>query len=433
MINQLFELARKKQITELEVLTSQSKNFSVQAYEGKIESFKKTTTGGLGVRGTFQGGSGYAYTERLLPIEFDSVLEMLKANASLIEEKEPLLEKKQEGSWQDCHPLMPEEEQITLALALEKEARAAEEVSSVSYALVSSGETKRQIANTYGLNKTYESTFEMAYLSVIVKRGEEVETDSAYYVGNLRSFSRQKLIEEAVGKARRKLGGKPVVTGTYPVILDRRVVCSLLGVYSGIFSARNILQGTSRLEGALGKKRFGSLTLFDDPDSGHERVPFDDEGTDTKKIHLVRDGVVEKYLHSLQSAAEMKQEATGHGIRSYKGTVQIAPHRLQIPNGSVTLDELFRQMNNGIYITDVQGLHSGTNTISGDFSLACQGFRIEAGKIAHPVKDITIAHNFFDLFSQIEGTGNDFDFSMPGGHSQYGAPSLLFSGITVSS
>jgi PmbA protein len=433
MMDQLFALAKQKKIAELEVLTSRSTNFSVQAYEGKIESYKKTNTVGLGVRGTFQGGTGYAYTERLQAHEFETLLEMVKDNASLIQEKEPMLTEKQEGNWEEIQPDIPEEEKIQLVLGLEAEARKTPEVSDVSYALISSGESLRHIANSYGLNKTYRSNYQMAYLSVIVKRGEEVETDSAYYYGDLRQFNQAKLIEEAVDKARRKLGGKPIPVGHYPVVIDRRVVCSLLSVYGSIFSARNILQGTSRLEGRLGEKMFGSLNLLDDPYSGHERVPFDDEGVNTKKLYLVRDGVVESYLHSLQTAADMDQTPTGHGIRSYKGTVQIAPHRLQIPNGETELAALFTEMGNGVYITDVQGLHSGTNTVSGDFSLAAQGFRIENGQITTPVKEITIAHNFFDLFSQIEKKANDFDFSMPGGHSQYGAPSILFSQIAVSS
>lgn len=433
MIEQLFALAPKKHITELEVLTSESTNFSVQAYEGKIESYKKTNTAGIGVRGTYQDGTGYAYTERVHGSDLETLLDMVKDNASLIHEQEPLLTEKQEGSWHDSQPDITEEEKIALALELESKARQIADVSDVSYAMISSGDGMRRIANTYGLNKSFRSNYSMAYLSVIVKRGDDVETDSSYYIGDLRHVSLDSLIEEATSKARRKLGGKAVPTGSYPVVLDRRIICSLLGVYSSIFSARNVLQGTSRLEGMLGEKLFGSLDLLDDPHSGHERILFDDEGVDTRSLYLVRDGVIESYLHSLKTAAEMKQAPTAHGLRSYKGTVQIAPHRLQIPNGTQELAKLFADMGSGLYITDVQGLHSGTNAISGDFSLAAQGYRIENGQLASPVKDITIAHNFFDLFSQPVVKANDFEFSMPSGHSQFGAPSILFPAISVSS
>lgn len=433
MIEKLFTLAQNKRIHELEIVASQSRALSVQAYEGKIEAFKKTNTGGIGVRGTFNGHTGYAYSERYKEDEFDFLLEMMKSNASLMDEKEPLFTKKETGFWRDLQPQPPEAQQISLALDLEKAALAQKNVSTVSNALITSGYGNSLVANSYGLSKGHESNYGMAYLSVVVKKGEDVETDSSFYVGDLYQLSIEKLANEAAEKARNKLGGKPVSTGNYPVILNHEVICSLLSTYSSIFSARNVLQGVSRLEGKRGKKIFGKLDLLDDPATGYENVYFDSEGITAEKIYLVQEGLLENYLHSLQTAAQMNMSPTGHGLRSFKGTVQIAPHRLQIPNGSYSLEQLFKEMGNGLYITDVQGLHSGTNTVSGDFSLAAQGFKIENGKIASPVNKITIAHNFFDLFADSWVKGNDFAFNMPGGHSQFGAPSILFPKMSVSS
>lgn len=433
MIKKMFDLAQTKKINELEIITTQSRTFSVQAYEGKIESYKKTNTGGIGVRGTFNNHTGYAYSERVKEDELPFILNMMKSNASLLDEKEPLYSQNEKGVWSDIGPEIPEAKQIELALALEQEALKQPQVSSVSTSLITSGYGKTLVANSYGLNKTHEANYSMAYLSVVAKQGDEVETDSAYYVGDLNHLSVESLALEAAQKARHKLGGKSVPTGTYPVILDREVVCSLLQTYSGVFSARNVIQGLSRLERKLGQKLFGKLNLVDDPSSGYEKVHFDSEGVSANKLYLVRDGVLESYLHSLQTAEQMNCTSTGHGLRGYKGTVQIAPHRMQIPSGTLSFDDLVKDMGNGLYITDVQGLHSGTNTISGDFSLAAQGFLVENGELAGPVKNITVANNFFELFSDEWIKGNDFDFNMPGGHSQFAAPSILFPKISVSS
>ena len=433
MIKRMFDLAQHKKINELEIITTQNRTFSVQAYEGKIESYKKTNTGGIGVRGTFNNRTGYAYSERVNEDEFDFVLDMMKSNASLLDDKEPLYSQNETGMWSDIQSEIPEAKQIEMALAMEHEALKQPQVSSVSTSLITSGYGKTLVANSYGLNKTHEANYSMAYLSVVTKQGDVVETDSAYFVGDLHHLSVESLAREAAEKARRKLGGKSVPTGNYSVILDREVVCALLQTYSGIFSARNVIQGLSRLEGKLGQKLFGKLDLVDDPSSGYEQVHFDSEGVPANKLYLVRDGSLENYLHSLQTAEQMKCSSTGHGLRGYKGTVQIAPHRMQIPSGTRTYDELIKDMGNGLYITDVQGLHSGTNTISGDFSLAAQGFLIENGEWAGPVKNITIAHNFFELFAGQWVKGNDFDFNMPGGHSQFASPSILFPKISVSS
>ena len=61
----------------------------------------------------------------------------------------------------------------------------------------------------------------------------------------------------------------------------------------------------------------------------------------------------------------------------------------------------------GVLITGLSGLHSGASTISGDFSVAATGFHIKDGKIASPVKQMTIAGNFFDYLKDIEETGSD--------------------------
>ncbi len=71
-------------------------------------------------------------------------------------------------------------------------------------------------------------------------------------------------------------------------------------------------------------------------------------------------------------------------------------------------------MENGVYITDLQGLHSGLNPVSGDYSLSANGYEIENGKIKRPINQITIAGNFFETLMDIEEIGNDLRFSMNG-------------------
>ena len=81
-------------------------------------------------------------------------------------------------------------------------------------------------------------------------------------------------------------------------------------------------------------------------------------------------------------------------------------------------------------ITELQGMHAGANAISGDFSLSARGFRVEGGKKTTPVKQITIAGNFFTLLKDIAAVGSDLDFGMPG-YSRVGSPSLLVPEMSV--
>ncbi len=73
------------------------------------------------------------------------------------------------------------------------------------------------------------------------------------------------------------------------------------------------------------------------------------------------------------------------------------------------------------------GLHAGTNTVSGDFSLSASGFLIENGKLGRPVEQITIAGNFYRLLEAIEDVANDMYFSSGG----KGSPSILVRGLDI--
>ncbi|MEE1237874.1 MAG: metallopeptidase TldD-related protein, partial [Turicibacter sp.] len=139
-------------------------------------------------------------------------------------------------------------------------------------------------------------------------------------------------------------------------------------------------------------------------------------------------GVLNTYLHSLTTAKSFKVAPTGNASRaSFKSSVNISPTNMYIKPQSTTFDEIIKQVENGIYITDVQGLHAGLNAISGDFSLSASGFLIENGEVTNPVHEITIAGNFFDLLHQIIGVGNDLDF----GPSNIGSPTLYVQSLTV--
>jgi len=88
-------------------------------------------------------------------------------------------------------------------------------------------------------------------------------------------------------------------------------------------------------------------------------------------------------------------------------------------------------LGDGIFITEVQGLHSGANAVSGDFSLAAKGFEIKNGKKIKPVEQITIAGNFYKLLEDITEVGNDLKFGMPSGGS-FGSPSVIVKELSIS-
>jgi PmbA protein len=81
---------------------------------------------------------------------------------------------------------------------------------------------------------------------------------------------------------------------------------------------------------------------------------------------------------------------------------------------------------------ELNGLHSGANAVSGDFSLSASGFLIADAKIIRPVEQVTIAGNFFELLRNVSDVGSDLRFGMPSRMGTVGAPSVLINRLEVS-
>jgi PmbA protein len=81
----------------------------------------------------------------------------------------------------------------------------------------------------------------------------------------------------------------------------------------------------------------------------------------------------------------------------------------------------------GVYITDLVGLHAGVKTVSGEFSLQASGFRIDQGKRTTPVKMIVVSGNFFECLMNIKGFASDLYFNL----SNIGAPSVYIESLMI--
>ena len=79
----------------------------------------------------------------------------------------------------------------------------------------------------------------------------------------------------------------------------------------------------------------------------------------------------------------------------------------------------------------MSGLHSGLNTVSGEFSLLSRGLLIEGGKVVRAVDQITVGGNFLELLKSIEAIGSDLRFGLPFG-AVVGSPSILINDVIIS-
>ena len=78
--------------------------------------------------------------------------------------------------------------------------------------------------------------------------------------------------------------------------------------------------------------------------------------------------------------------------------------------GEGTQAELIAAIDDGILVQSVSGLHSGVNTVSGDFSTGAEGLRIRDGAVTEPVREFTIASTIQRMLKDVQAVGADLEW-----------------------
>ena len=239
----------------------------------------------------------------------------------------------------------------------------------------------------------------------------------------------------AVEESMSKLGAKTVESGKYPIIIDGKQMRALLSTFCSVFSGKKAIQGLSLLAGKEGEIIASeSVTVIDDPQYGTSPVqtPFDGEGVATYKKNVIENGVLKTLLYDLATAQRAGVKTTANGQRgSYAQQVSIEPFCFYIKEGKLTEDELRKKMGDGLYVTELKGLHAGANAVTGDFSIESAGFLVKDGELAGAVKGFTVAGNFFELLKNIAAVADTVKFGMPSGFTTFGSPDVLIAPMSV--
>lgn len=437
--NILFAKAKDEGFSEYEIYYSERKSFSVNIYKEQIEKYQNSETSGFGFRGIYNGKMGYYYSETVDESIIPEVISTAKINAKLLENDEKEFIYEGSSKYPDLELYntnlnkLTANDKIDLALKMEKAAYTYDKrITAVNTSLINTGDSSVYIANSKGMELSDKQNYAVAYIGIMAQENNSIKESGEIWIGNdISSFNPIELANTAGKKVINSLCGTSVKSNTYKTIIKNEVVADMLQVFSSAFLADNVQKGFSLLSGKLGEKVYSSkITICDYPllDNGYATTPFDSEGVASYNKNVVENGILKTYLYNLKTANKDGVQSTGNGFKSsFRGTVGVSTTNFFIQNGITEFEDLLSDINNGLLITDVAGLHSGANSISGDFSLAAEGFLIENGKITAPVEQITIAGNFYNLLSDVKDIGNDLKFNS----SAIGSPSLAFDSIQV--
>ena len=434
----LQEEASKLGINEIELYSVKSNGVDMDFFDGVIEANTTSLTDVLCVRGVYNNHIATIYTEKNSDDEIPFILNTIISNASIITKEEPYVL----YPGDEEYPKIEEKvsnfssktaaEKIALANKVDKLLKEKCPYAYKTECGYAEKETEYSIVNSNGLNvsKTTKSAYLVAEL-IALKDGDMKVSFDYLYIFDFDNVDLDTFTDKLIDKAVSQFGAQSVTSGVYNIVLDKGCVRSLLSAYSGVFCATSVLKKMSFLDGKIGEKIFGdNVTIIDDPLSplAITNDTFDDEGVSTKTKFVVENGVLNTYLHNLSTAMMMNTKSTGNGFKNgIAAPVTVSPSNFYLKPGENSLDELFEHVNEGLYITSLQGLHSGVNAVSGSYSLQASGFKIENGKKLSPVTLIIMSSSIQETLNSITMLGNDFEFKGP-----FGAPSIALRNIPIS-
>lgn len=427
-------------ITEYELYYQSGSDTTIGVFAHEINEFSSSEGGGVCFRCIVESRMGYASTQALNENEAKALVLRAADNAVCLETGEAVFlcegGKEYKALDRKLYDLPTTEELIGTALATQEKIYAADPMvidGCQTQAISESSEIA--IYNSKGLDLTYSNRVSGLVVAAVVSDGKEMSDSYEIKLGKLSGIDTDAMTKKAVADAKIKLGGEAPESGAMPVIFNTDAMCSLLGVFSSIFSSENAQKGLSALAGKEGQIIAAPcVTLVDDPFHPENPAPmnFDGEGCPTYTKKVIENGRLNTLLYNMKTAAVAGRETTGNASKAgYDAPVGIRPFTMYLENGSLTEDELLAKAENGVYITNLGGLHAGANPISGDFSLQSSGFRVENGVKTDYIKSFTVAGNFYELLKNVAALADNCHLPRAMGSTAFGAPSTLVEGLSV--
>ena len=406
----------------IEAFVSRDAETDIRIYEGAVEHFVAAQTEGVGIRVIREGRTGFAYAGVLDETAVAEVLAEARDNVQFgtPDEWAGLAELDgvdviEQELWSDALAEYSTDEKIALAKELERLTLAVDpriRVDDANYADVAS---ESAVATTTGIRRTGRENGCYVVVSTLADDGDETQTGFGFSVGRSPvEFDLAKAAREASDRATRLLGATKPSTKRTTVVLDPYVTASFLGIISSTLNGESVAKGRSLFKDRMGETVANSIvTLIDDPTNSkaYTASDLDGEGLAARRNVLIDAGVLKQFVHSSYSARRVGTKSTGNAVRGgFKGTPGVGCLALQLLPGGRDQDALIADVEDGVLIQSVSGLHSGVNAISGDFSAGASGLSIANGQVGGPIREFTIASTLQRMLLDVVEVGNDVDW-----------------------
>ncbi len=417
-----FEEAKKAGIEPFQLTYSTQRETSVEVFNGEVETQQIGTSTDIGGKGILEGKQGSFGTDFIDSATPELMMKKIVESAKFGKEEKAenyyhndldIRYRKAKTDLKDFKPATLKELR-KFAVVLSHKVQQQDPRLAKVFVSVTMEESRSFKENSYGVRCQDKMRLFVGSIGVVAEdeKGEPRSGGEMFYSFlSLDDLAKEadRILERTIRSALDFFGTGPVKGKPYKIVFSPSSFSSLLSFYLGQFDAKNVQKHLSVFEGKKDAKiASSSLTLLHTP---HTTCPssssYDADGVPTQDFTLLKNGVLKTYFYSVETAREDKVPSNGCA----SGSGYAGPICLTVKPGRSTKEDLFRRMKNGLYITFMNGLNSGINGQTLDFSLPCAGYVVSDGKIEKATSMILIAGNLRTLFEDIIALGNDSEYA----------------------
>jgi len=421
LAEQLVKKCLKKGADAAEVYIESGSNLSIRVRNQEIETVQEATTHGVGFRVFVKGKMAFSSCNDFSDTALDNTIKnaVMFAKNTTPDPNNVLPDDRDITNVPDLYDphivQIPMEKKIELAKKAEELAMKDPRITKSAGARYGEGEDEIFIANSNGILKSSKISACALGVSVVAEKDDQKSSGSEFC--SRRFFSDLKSPEEIAQKAAQKayqmLDPKMVKTQKATVIFDPDVARGILGGILGAVNGERVLQGASFLAKKMNQKIASELvTIIDDGTrpKGLASQPFDGEGVPTQKRTIIDKGILKGFMYNTIVAKRAGVKSSGNASRrEFTSLPGIGPHNFYLAAGESSPEKIIKVTEKGLLLKGITGY--GINPVNGNFSGGASGFWVEKGKIAFPVKGLTVAGTADEMLNSIDMVGNDLDLN----------------------
>jgi len=274
-------------------------------------------------------------------------------------------------------------------------------------------------SNSEGTRVSYEPLLIGLRTLCIAKKGETIVDARDTYGGSVglgafeeEGHTPERMAENAANWALEKLKAKPAPAGKFDALVDPKLAGVLAHESFGHLSEADfVITGSSPLTGKINEE-LGTegVTIIDEgfAEKGGYNIYFDDEGVPCRRVEILKNGVLNHYLHSRETAHRLKMEPTGNArSQDYSFEPIVRMRNTYFDVGDLKPEEALSELKQGIYAIDTAG---GQVEDTGTFLFkAVRGYWVENGEAKYPLRDVALTGNILELLKHVDAVCKDLE------------------------